>query len=88
MNIKARCNNPKNTAYLYYGEKGIKLCDEWMQFQVFKDWALSNGYGDGLTIDRIDPEEWYRPENCRWISQSENTRMAHLGKRHKRRKAV
>jgi hypothetical protein len=76
--MKARCNNPNNDRYKYYGGKGIKVCKEWNDnFQVFAKWALENGYADGLSIDRIDSNKDYCPENCRFIPVRENTGLAH-----------
>jgi len=73
--MKDRCNNSNRWCYKYYGAKGIKVCDEWLNdFVVFRDWALSNGYEEGLTIDRKDPDGNYCPENCQWITQSENSK--------------
>lgn len=70
--MKARCNNPKNTAYKDYGGRGIRVCAEWQNdFEVFRDWALSNGYKEDLSIDRIDVNGNYCPENCRWITIKE-----------------
>lgn len=71
-NIKARCNNPNDHAYSRYGGRGIKICDEWNEsYEAFRDWALSNGYADELTIDRIDVNSDYEPSNCRWITMKE-----------------
>lgn len=75
-----RCEKPQEPAYRWYGAKGVKVCDEWTTFEPFYAWAISNGYQEGLTIDRIDPDGDYCPENCRWITRSENSRRA----RHKK----
>ena len=74
--MKSRCNNPKNRAYKWYGEKGITVCQEWSLgiSKPFIDWALSNGYKENLTIDRIDNNIGYTPANCRWIPQKIQTR--------------
>jgi hypothetical protein len=70
--MMTRCNNPKSDRYYRYGGRGIKVCDEWLHnYTAFRDWALSHGYEEGLTIDRIDLDGNYNPENCRWITPSE-----------------
>lgn len=67
--IKGRCNNPH---YEAYGGRGIKICPEWDQdFTTFKQWAISHGYDETLTIDRIDVNGNYEPGNCRWVSKSD-----------------
>ena len=68
-----RCSNPKDVNYKNYGFRGINVCQEWeSDFLSFKDWALSHGYLDGLEIDRIDVNKDYCPENCRWVTHTEN----------------
>ena len=70
--MKSRCYDPGWRLYGHYGARGISVCDEWREsYLVFRDWALSNGYADNLTIDRIDGAGNYTPENCRWIPQAE-----------------
>lgn len=83
--MKERCSNSLGWAYKYYGGKGISICDEWKEYTPFKIWALNNGYDIGLTIDRIDNNDNYRPGNCQWITQAENTIKDHLGKRYEKR---
>ena len=78
-NMKQRCNNPKNPRYKNYGGRGIAVCDEWRDsFSAFANWAMANGYEEGLTIERIDVDDGYKPSNCTWITKSEqvqNRRM-------------
>lgn len=72
-----RCYNQKDKSYRWYGAKGISICDEWLNNPIlFEQWALNNGYDSVLTIDRIDSELGYYPNNCRWIPLSENARRA------------
>lgn len=75
--MKQRCGNPNMPCYSDYGGRGIKICDEWSTYKKFRDWALANGYADGLTIERVDVNKGYSPDNCKWIpkgEQSANTR--------------
>lgn len=75
ISMKSRCYNDKDKNYRFYGAKGIKIYEEWLlKPKSFEIWALENGYKDGLTIDRINPNDDYCPNNCRWISLEENAR--------------
>ena len=82
LSMKQRCENKNHFAFDLYGGRGIKVCEEWHDFQTFYDWAMTNGYDEDAkygecTLDRIDVNGNYEPSNCRWVSQkiqSNNTR--------------
>ena len=70
--MKQRCYNPKCRAYKDYGGRGITVCDEWRNSsKTFYEWAFSHGYRDDLTIDRINVDKGYSPDNCRWATRKE-----------------
>lgn len=66
-----RCNNPDCHAYENYGGRGISICNEWLNFPNFRDWALNNNYSDDLSIDRINVNGNYEPSNCRWATSKQ-----------------
>ena len=69
--MKGRCNRKSGICYHRYGGRGITYCDEWEDFKPFMEWALTNGYSDDLTLDRIDNDGDYCPDNCRWATQKQ-----------------
>lgn len=76
--MRQRCNNPKNRAYHNYGGRGIKICQEWNDFNLFRKWALDNGYNEtanrGIcTLDRKNVNDNYSPNNCRWVDMKEQS---------------
>lgn len=81
QNIKGRCNNIHDAAYSRYGARGITVCEEWdKDFSAFYEWAMKNGYSDTLTIDRINNDDGYYPENCRWVTMKQqcNNRSSNI----------
>lgn len=71
LSIKQRCTNPNSKDYPHYGGRGIKRCGQWDDYEVFREWALSNGYQPGLTIERVNVNGDYCPENCTWVTKAQ-----------------
>ena len=77
--MRARCN-PGSTQYEWYGARGIAVCEEWNEYEVFRDWAKAHGYRRGLELDRIDNDGPYSPGNCRFIHHYENVQNSRTAK--------
>jgi hypothetical protein len=85
--MKSRCSNPRSAGYHRYGGRGITVCEEWAdEFQTFYTWSIENGWSNGLSIDRIDNDSGYSPDNCRWATkeqqcnnQEKNVRITAFG---------
>jgi len=74
-NMISRCYNEEDKYYKNYGGRGIKICDEWLNDrESFLSWCIDSGYKSNLTIDRIDNDKGYSPENCRWVTIKDNSR--------------
>jgi len=77
--MKGRCYCSNHSGFCYYGAKGIEICLEWKDnYIAFKSWAILHGYKDNLTIDRVNRKGNYEPDNCQWLTNSENARKARL----------
>lgn len=87
-NMKDRCYNDNHHEFKNYGGKGIIICNDWLNkengFINFYNWSIENGYEEGLSIDRIDENKNYCPENCQWITRSENTTKANKTCQHRK----
>ncbi len=80
--MKDRCLNPNCKDYKYYGGKGIVVCESWKNsYLAFKWWAMSHGYEESLSIDRIKHRGNYEPSNCQWLTNSENVKKAYKDRR-------
>ena len=78
-----RCRNSKKPFYKYYGGRGIQVCEEWKVYSNFKEWAFKNGYNQTAkhgecTLDRINNDGDYSPQNCRWVSMKEQSKNKHM----------
>ena len=83
--MRLRCYNPNAVGYEYYGGRGITVCNEWLNsFESFRDWSVKHGYSDDLTIDRVDNDGNYEPNNCRWATYTEQNNNSRNCKNYRR----
>lgn len=71
VHMRDRCLNPEDALYKYYGARGITVCAEWLDYPTFYSWAVSKGYAENLTLDRVENNKGYSPDNCRWATSTE-----------------
>lgn len=81
QSMKQRCFRKSHPCYHRYGGRGITICQEWLQFEPFRDWALANGYSSALQIDRTNNDGNYEPANCRFVTPAENMRNRSCSKK-------
>jgi hypothetical protein len=79
--MRQRCLNKNNPNYKNYGQRGIRICEEWDDYEIFHNWAMSNGFAENFTIERIDNNSGYNPSNCTWIPQSKQSCNTRRNKR-------
>ena len=73
-NMRTRCFNPRTTCYVRYGGRGVTVCEDWHGYAAFHEWATTNGYREDLSIDRINNDGNYEPNNCRWATPKDQAR--------------
>ncbi|WP_293381329.1 hypothetical protein [Phenylobacterium sp. SCN 70-31] len=81
QNMRARCRNPRNPGYVHYGARGISIYPEWEEFSAFSEWAEAAGYADNLSIERVDNDRGYSPENCIWADAKTQARNRSIVRR-------
>ena len=78
--MKQRCLSPNARNYRWYGAKGITIDETWKDYKTFQNWALTHGYQEGLTLDRKNPAGNYEPDNCQWLSNTDNANKKYTDK--------